>query len=723
MNLSHRIAAAASCFVGLTACATEKASSSATAEEAAPVAAAPDCNPIVGNDCLSGFPTNFYLRDDATTATSHRLDLPLSAMPTGGLGPILPAEWNRRDGFSPNAPTVILLAKKVDPHVLADETRPANSLKMETATVMLDAQTGKLIEHFAENDLNADDVKRTALVLRAWTPIQENKRVVVALTDKLLDIDGKPYVRSAAFQRIADGKLTGYPRIDAHIADWRSDLELLEKAGFTRDHLLAAWHYDTASEAWTHGVALSMRDQLVAAVGEKGLGYKIDQIEVDPQYVNQFPNLPTTQTPTNLTLTVAPMHIDVALRVRGQFESPLFLKTSGTDGTLNYVTGGPQVVQNGTFWRPFILLVPPSVVNSSKSAQLLLYGHGLLRGACVEGCVKPGDAEFFPHFVNGLGAVAVATDWWGLSQVELGVAVNVTNDFNLTTQLTDKLAQSTVLPIALTRVVRGKVLADPLLAMGNNKIPPADSSKDLVYYGNSLGGIMGTTMTSLHPDLTRMVMNVAGGIWSMLLNRSSNFGPFLQFVAANYPDKYTQQQVFGLTQSLWDLSDPINFADHSVKSPFANTKPNRRALWPISWGDSQVPNLSSGMLARVADVPLLVPAVADWAGNTTESSLPFIKTNAGQISSFVQWDPQRGVHPPGNLVPAEDNGAHYATRWMPEFQQMIWRFLLDDGAVEPRYCLKGGRDSDGVLPCSLKQDIPKSEKLQPPLVTLPPPQI
>lgn len=262
---------------------------------------------------------------------------------------------------------------------------------------MLDAQTGKLIQHFAENDVNADDAKRSALLLRAWTPIQENKRIVVALTDKLRDIDGKIYQRSDAFQRIVDGKLTGYPRIDAHIADWRADLEILEKAGFSREHLLAAWHYDTASEVWTHGVALSIRDQLIAAVGDKGLGYKIDQIEVDPQYVKQFANLPTAQTPTNgLTLTVAPMHSDVALRVRGQFESPLFLKTSGTDATLNFVDGGPKVAQNGTFWRPFILLIPPSVVTSGKSAQLLLYGHGLLRGACVEGCVKPGDAEFFP---------------------------------------------------------------------------------------------------------------------------------------------------------------------------------------------------------------------------------------------------------------------------------------------------------------------------------------
>lgn len=112
MNLPNAIAACISCILGLSACTGEKTAASAVPDDTPPVPAAPECNPIVGNDCLSGFPTNFYLRDDATTATGHRLDLAASAMPVGGLGPIAPAEWNRRDGFSPNAPTVILLAKK-----------------------------------------------------------------------------------------------------------------------------------------------------------------------------------------------------------------------------------------------------------------------------------------------------------------------------------------------------------------------------------------------------------------------------------------------------------------------------------------------------------------------------------------------------------------------------------------------------------------------------------
>jgi hypothetical protein len=40
-------------------------------------------------------------------------------------------------------------------------------------------------------------------------------------------------------------------------------------------------------------------------------------------------------------------------------------------------------------------------------------------------------------------------------------------------------------------------------------------------------------------------------------------------------------------------------------------------------------------------------------------------------SAFVQWDSLRGNWPAGNGLRSPDNDAHYATRWMPAFQQTI----------------------------------------------------
>lgn len=679
-----------------------------------PTPASPDCNPIAWGACLSGIPSAFYEKEDASTQTGLRVDLPAGVMPHSNVGtPVDPLEWNRRDGFSPNMAVVVLPPKPLDPKTLHDETQPTDSA--QAAVVLLDAETGKRIQHFEELDLNATDPSRQALLVRMWTPVQEKRRIVVALTDALKGTDGQPLPRTQAFARIVAGKSTGYARIDAHLAEWTKDLQLLATAGVATEHVVAAWHYDTASTDWTHGVALQARDLLLAQVGAAGLGYQITQVEVDPKYAPLFPNLPV-----DAKLVVKkPMHADVALRVRGKFETPLILNDSGPNATLGWQGQGPQVALHGTTWRDFVLLVPPSVVKAGGKARLLLYGHGLLRGACVEGCVEPGQAEFMPHLANGSQVVMVGTDWWGLSQADFNVALAVTNDFSLAVRLTDKLVQAAVQPIALTRVVQHKVLADPMLQLGESAtatVPVGDSSKPPMYYGNSLGGILGTTMTSMHPDLHRMVMNVAGGEWSTLLNRSSDFAPFLAIFNVTYADPFDRQVLFALMQSLWDLSDPINFADHQFLSPFPGMPADRKALWPVSWGDSQVPNLCSGMLQRVAGQPLHTPAVSVWKDNPTDGALPETQ------SVWIQWDSKRGTHPVGNALPEPDNGAHLATRWMPEYQQMIHRFF-SDGVVEPRYCLVSGRDSDGKLPCDLTEQIPDHEADEKPVITLPLPVI
>ncbi len=684
--------------------------------EQVPVPADPECNPIVGNDCWSGWPSNFWLKDDAASATKFRIDLPAAKMPANSDNkPVDAIEWNRRDGFSPNSPIVVLLPTPPDAKLLPDETRPALTQDAKSSIVLLDAATGAFLPFMAELDSNADTPSRQALLIRLWTPVQENTRVIVALTDSLLDGNGKPYAPTPTFQRILAGKKTGYARIDNHLEDWMADLTALEKSGLDRTHIVAAWHYNTASEAWTHGPALAMRDALLTAVGDKGMSYHIDMVEANTATAAQLPNLPSPTVDNRVVIKA--MHPDVALRVRGTFEAPLFLTATGANARLNWKDNGPGITQNGTVQRPFVLLVPPNVFASHKSTRLMLYGHGFLRGACVEGCVEPGAAEFFPHFVHAAGVVAIGTDWWGLAKTELPLAIQAGNDFSDMPLITDKLATGAVMPIALTRVALGKIVDDPWLQFDADKKPLYDKTQPLVYYGNSLGGIMGTTMTSLHPDLTRMVLNVAGGGWSTLLNRSSDFAPFLGIINGVYPDKFNQQMLFAMSQSLWDLSDPFNFADHVVKAPFPNTQPNRRALWPVSMGDSQVANLTSQMLNRIAAVPVNTPVFEIWPLNATTADIPV------DGNTCVQWDSERGTHPPGNGTRSEDNLAHYATRWMPEFEQMIWRFLFDDGKVEQRYCLAGGRDEDGKLPCNLKEVDPMVYEESPPLPVIPPPPI
>ena len=84
----------------------------------------------------------------------------------------------------------------------------------------------------------------------------------------------------------------------------------------------------------------------------------------------------------------------------------------------------------------------------------LIYGHGLLRSACDEGCVEPGAAELMPHLTALLGTVTVATEWWGLSQADLPGALSAGANLALLPRITDKLAAGAIMPFHAGRIAR-----------------------------------------------------------------------------------------------------------------------------------------------------------------------------------------------------------------------------------------------------------------------------
>ena len=675
-------------------------------------ATTPPCQPILGTDCLAPWPSAYW-ETPAGTRTGWKIDIAEGVMPADTRGNRLPAtDWNRRDGFSPNTPIVVLPGVALDETLLPDETRPALAFATDLPILLADAQTGAFVPYFAELDSNATPGETPALIIRPWTPLREQQRLVVGLTTALRSTAGESLRTTPAMQALLRNEPTGDPRIDAHLADWQRDLTTLTDLGVDRSAIVAAWHFDTASQSWTEGPGIVMREAFRAFAGDGAPPFTITQVELAQETAALFPALPTPA--TDARITYKPMHPEVALRIRGTFTAPLFLTSADAAGRLNWNDANGTLDQNGTVERPFLLLVPPAALAATTPPPTLIYGHGLLRSACDEGCVEPGAAELMPHLTALLGTVTVATDWWGLSQADLPVALSAGANLALLPRITDKLAAGAMMPFLAGRIARLGIPQHPWFARADGRAF-ADTTTPPRYYGNSLGGIMGTTMVALNPEVERAVLNVPGGGWSMLLNRSSNFAAFLTLINRNYPDRAEQQIIFAMSQSHWDFSDPLTFADRLITEPLAGAPTNRRALWSVSLGDAQVPTLSSGYLARVADQPLLGPVSEPWPLVPTVNTLPY----AG--SAFVQWDALRGNWPAGNGLRSPDNDAHYATRWMPAFQQMTYRFLLGDGAIEPRYCL--ATDSDGALPCTLTQTIPDTFTDQPAAPQLPPPPV
>jgi hypothetical protein len=535
------------------------------------------------------------------------------------------------------------------------------------------------------------------LIIRPWSPLKPGHRYGFALGKSLKTKSGKVLEPTPVMQKLLTGQPTGHPRIDSDLAAWQSGLAVLTKSSVPATDLLAFWPVTIASTTWTTEPARLRAADLHQRLKTWTPKVEIAQIEVDPAFVAKFPNLGSGP-----EVVVAPMHGDLALRIRGTFETPLYLTGTGNDARLDWQTAPKDAP---TTMRPFVVLVPRTAVGEAP-APWFWYGHGFLRGGCIEGCVEPNDAEFFPHLAAGLGHIAVAGDWWGLSQTEFGVAIDVSTDFTLAPRLTEKLLQGAVQTQAMTAAFAKSIATLPRLQIKTSTgalVALAQAEQPVLYYGNSLGGIMGTTAVALHPSVQRAVLNVPGAVWSTMMNRSSNFDAFLQVVQGNYPNAWEQQVGWSLLQSHWDLTDPVHFAALVLTPPLHELPAPRRALWLVSQGDSQVPNLATGMLQRAAQVPWLGPPAKALAPDTqTIAAAPFSGPGV-----FVAWDSDRGEHAPGNGLPTPDNGAHLSTRWMIEFKWQVQRFLTGDGVVEPRYCLPPhGRDKDGQLPCNIEQAIP-----------------
>jgi hypothetical protein len=79
------------------------------------IAAAPGCDPLDTRHCLLPFPSDAFTTDDPTSPSGLRVALPVAGMPTNTGGVVVdPTDWNRNDGFNPNA-SILTYVADLDP--------------------------------------------------------------------------------------------------------------------------------------------------------------------------------------------------------------------------------------------------------------------------------------------------------------------------------------------------------------------------------------------------------------------------------------------------------------------------------------------------------------------------------------------------------------------------------------------------------------------------------
>lgn len=623
-------------------------------------ALAPDCNPLGGEGCLLPWPSAAYLRADASTPSGFRLDLPIAAMPVNAdQQPIDPAPLDARwDGFSPTGAMLAMFPRGVSPDGLPSFKSPDDSLAPGSPIVLLDLDRGERTPLFAEVDQNVRDVNQRALVIRPLARLHDKTHYAVAIRNTVMSADGTPLPVSPGFAALRDGARFDHPRFAALAAHAGEMFDGLLAAGVAKSELVLAWDFRTASDEMLRADLTAMRAAALPAIGDRGAN-----LGAAPFTTVDQPN--TAQS---------------YRRFLGSYKSPDFLtRGEDTDSVLSRDAAGvPQI--HGLRDAPFAAIIPRCVTDPAMTLPrpTIIFGHGLFGSS--QGYLDDG---FVQQLAEDHCLVIIAGDFIGLTSRQLGAAGLAVTDLNRGPTITEKLAQSVIDFMALESLARGAMAASPQFRIGGTAGGAPVIDPDQVFYvGGSLGGIMGNVIMAYDPNLTRGVLAVPGGSWSLLIERSNAWALLQQVIQGAYDDPQVYQLDVALFGMAFEPYDPITTAAHVIKDPLFGNPVKNILMW-YSIGDCLVSNITTELTARTMGIGMIGPSV--------KSPWHLAPTPGAFDSGIVVFDDHPTPLPPEtNVPPATDNGTHAGINRKAAALRMVERFLLPPDPQAVDGCQLGG---------------------------------
>lgn len=597
------------------------------------------CDALDESLCALPFPSTFHLRESPTD-TGWTLALTSDTLPLTEDGqPLDPTWWNERDGFSVGSP-ILSSFGDLDPSNLAGFGSIERSQAAESPSILLDVTTGEHVPHWVEVDAHATDSAGKLTILWPAQALDFDHHYIVAYRD-LQRVDGAPVDPSPAFEALRAGARSDDPNLTHRRALYEDTIfPELELAGFARDELVLAWDFHTASRGSTIGRLEHMRDDALARLGDVGPDYQI---------------LGVTEEDCDTPGAV------VWKTLQGRFTVPSYTETPGVNTLLTRGEDGMPFA-NGEREAGFLVRVPCSVRNDPGPTTILEYGHGLL------GDETEARTGWLARYANEHRVVVVAGRQIGMATEDYpGIALMVANDLSRFATLPERLHQGVLEQVLLARLARGQLGTDPeLLVDGQRLIGP---ESEVVWYGNSQGGIVGGAAVGASPDIQRAVLGVGGAPYPLLLPRSKDFEPFFDIFKARYPDALDRMFIIeGLLVQLWDTGESVAWA-HEIADD-----PDKNVLIQIAIGDPQVHRLGSIYQARSMGTALLTPSLRPIWGLETAAS-----PHSG--SAYVEYDYGAGDGGDTNLPPDVPFDPHECPRRTPAAQQQAARFLAT-GVVE-----------------------------------------
>ncbi len=596
------------------------------------------CDPLTPSYCGFPYPNDYWSVADPDTSSGRRLALPADIFPVTVTGQVSETDAvNEMDGFSPGIAAMVHLPGATVTGLATPDSIEA-SLAANSATIILNADTGERIPHWVDRDeyvvqaklrvdagesdpsfnidRGIDELREEqAFMLRPAIRLDDATRYIIAIRN-VVDENGTTLPASQGFAELRDQKASTDDVIRSRRAHFENLFDTLAAAGIPRNDLQIAWDFTTSSRENNTAAMLHIRDDALARY-PNGVSYTIEDRSGD-------------------------LISGMACRLEVTFDVPLYMTGGETGSGFNLGDNGlPE--QNGFHPYSAALIVPISA--QTEAAPLVAFGHGQL-GAKeqVLGTQSLAVAENFAFF--GL-------DWKGFSGDDTATVVNALtggniSDFRVVPERMHQGFLNFLIAMRTLSVEADGGPSTPLNEALNTYCGGAvlDGSKRY-FFGGSQGGILGASLMAINTDIERGLLAVPGQSYNLLLNRSVNFDPFAAPLYSQYNwNALDMQMVLALVQGLWDRAEPTGYSKYIRENLLPNT-PAHEVVVQVSKADHQVTNLGAHIMARtIGGVVNLAPLIRDvWGFEVVEGE----HTGSGMIEIDF-----------GNPLPPITNIPHWA---------------------------------------------------------------
>jgi dienelactone hydrolase len=142
----------------------------------------------------------------------------------------------------------------------------------------------------------------------------------------------------------------------------------------------------------------------------------------------------------------------------------------------------------------------------------------------------------------------------------------------------------------------------------------------LAYYGISMGGMLGSSMTALSDDFGAAVFSVAGGGLLTFVTDNEQVAPAVPLLMDLMGGEAVFERLLIIAQAVIDAADPATFAPFVVQDRLLGEPIH--VLFPVAIKDDTVPPSTARILARGLGLPQVQPVIEPVALLTLSGSGP-----------------------------------------------------------------------------------------------------